>query len=179
LLQGGGLQVLETLAFVAALSLALGLELRRGISYGALVALSSTAILLKALLDRGELDAPHGRVALLIVGGRLIVPRILDRLVVFRDRELFTICILFLGLGAAFATASFGLSLALGAFLAGLTISESDYGLPALSAVLPFATRSPGSSSSRSGCSSTSATSRRTPFWSAARFSAWCCSKPC
>ncbi len=182
LFQGGGLQVLLTLAAVAAIAPALGLELRQGIFYGALVALSSTAILLKAYMDRGEIDAPHGRVAMalllfqdlcvvpfmllapilsgssvadvhgsvqnlvigllvvaaLVVGGRLVVPRVLDRLVLFKDRELFTICILFLGLGAAFLTASFGLSLALGAFLAGLVISESEYGLQALSDVLPF-----------------------------------------
>ena len=182
LLQGGGLQVLGTLAAVAGIALALGLELRQGIFYGALAALSSTAIILKAYMDRGEIDAPHGRVSMalllfqdlcvvplmllvpilsgssvdevhgswrnlltgllvvaaLVMGGRLVVPRVLDRLVLFKDRELFTICILFLGLGAAFLTASFGLSLALGAFLAGLVISESEYGLQALSDVLPF-----------------------------------------
>ncbi len=182
LLQGGGLQVAGTLAAVAGIAIALGLDLRRAVFYGALVALSSTAIILKVYMDRGEIDAPHGRVAMalllfqdlcvvplmllvpilsgssvvevhgsvqnlvtgllvvaaLVVGGRLFVPRVLDRLVLFKDRELFTICILFLGLGAAFVTASFGLSLALGAFLAGLTISESEYGLQALSDVLPF-----------------------------------------
>jgi CPA2 family monovalent cation:H+ antiporter-2 len=180
--QGGGLQVLLTLAAASAIAPALGLTLRQGIFYGALVALSSTAIILKAYMERGEIDAPHGRVTLalllfqdlcvvplmllvpllsgssldqvhgsvrnlvtglavvaaLVAGGRLVVPRVLDRLVLFRDRELFTIAILFLGLGAAFLTASFGLSLALGAFLAGLTISESEYGLQALSDVLPF-----------------------------------------
>jgi len=182
LFQGGGLQVLGTLAAVAAVAPALGLGVRQGIFYGALAALSSTAIILKAYMDRGEIDSPHGRVAMalllfqdlcvvpfmllvpilsgssvadvhgsvrnlatgllvvaaLVLGGRLVVPRVLDRLVLFKDRELFTICILFLGLGAAFLTASFGLSLALGAFLAGLVISESEYGLQALSDVLPF-----------------------------------------
>jgi len=44
----------------------------------------------------------------------------------------------FIGLGAAYVTSAFGMSLALGAFLAGLIISESDYGLQALSDVLPF-----------------------------------------
>ena len=43
-----------------------------------------------------------------------------------------------IGLGAAFLTSRFGLSLALGAFLAGLIVSESEYGLQALSDVLPF-----------------------------------------
>jgi CPA2 family monovalent cation:H+ antiporter-2 len=182
LFQGGGLQIGLTVAAAAGLGIALGVELPRGIFYGALVALSSTAILLKVYMERGELDAPHGRVvmalllfqdlcvvpfmllvpilagstavevqgslqhlllgllmvAVLVLGGRLLVPRILDRFVLVRDRELFTICVLFLGLGAAFLTASFGLSLALGAFLAGLVLSESEYGLQALSDVLPF-----------------------------------------
>ena len=77
-------------------------------------------------------------VAILVAGGRVVVPWILDRIVLLRDRELFTLCIGFFGLGAAFATASFGLSLALGAFVAGLVISESEYGLQAMSNVLPF-----------------------------------------
>ncbi|MGH9335921.1 MAG: cation:proton antiporter, partial [Vicinamibacteria bacterium] len=182
LLQGGSLQVGATLAAVAGIALALGVELPRAIFYGALAALSSTAVVLKAYADRGELDSPHGRllvpillfqdlcvvpfmlfvplfagadagegrghgfgalagilvVAALVFGGRLLVPRILNRLVLFQDRELFTLCIFFLGLGAAFLTARLGLSLALGAFLAGLVISESEYGLQALSDVLPF-----------------------------------------
>jgi CPA2 family monovalent cation:H+ antiporter-2 len=55
-----------------------------------------------------------------------------------RSRELFTLSIVFLGVGAAFVTDQAGLSLALGAFLAGLVISESDYGAQALADVIPF-----------------------------------------
>jgi CPA2 family monovalent cation:H+ antiporter-2 len=77
-------------------------------------------------------------VAVLIMGGRFAVPRLLGRLAKMPSRELFTLTIVALGLGAAYVTAQFGLSLALGAFLAGLVISESDYGLQALSDVLPF-----------------------------------------
>ncbi len=77
-------------------------------------------------------------VAALVVGGRIVVPRLLARLARMPSRELFTLTIVALGLGAAYVTARFGLSLALGAFLAGLVISESDYGLQALSDVLPF-----------------------------------------
>jgi K+:H+ antiporter len=74
-----------------------------------------------------------------IVGGGLVaVPRVLDRVARLPTRELFTLCIVVFGLGAAYATAEFGLSLALGAFLAGLVISESEYGLQAMSDVLPF-----------------------------------------
>lgn len=77
-------------------------------------------------------------VAGLMLAGRIVVPRILDRVVLLKNPELFTLCIAFVGVGAAFATASFGLSLALGTFLAGLVISESEYGLQAVSDVRPF-----------------------------------------
>ncbi len=182
-LQGGALQVGGTLVAVAAVATGLGVPINRALFYGGLVALSSTAVVLKVYADRGELDTPHGRVvvsillfqdlcvvplmlfmpmladaqagsaavgnwagiarsllvvAILVAGGRVVVPWVLDRIVLLRDRELFTLCIGFFGLGAAFATASFGLSLALGAFVAGLVISESEYGLQAMSNVLPF-----------------------------------------
>jgi CPA2 family monovalent cation:H+ antiporter-2 len=77
-------------------------------------------------------------VAAIVVGGRLVIPWLLERIIGLRHREIFTLVIVFCGLGAAYVTASFGLSLALGAFLAGLVISESEYGLQALSDVLPF-----------------------------------------
>ena len=182
-LQGGALQVGGTLVAVAAVATGLGVPINQAVFYGGLVALSSTAVVLKVYADRGELDTPHGRVvvsillfqdlcvvplmlfmpmladaqagsaavsnwagiarsllvvAILVAGGRVVVPWVLDRIVLLRDRELFTLCIGFFGLGAAFATASFGLSLALGAFVAGLVISESEYGLQAMSNVLPF-----------------------------------------
>ena len=77
-------------------------------------------------------------VAALILGGRLLVPRALRRVAELRNREIFTLSVVFIGLGAAYVTSAFGMSLALGAFLAGLIISESDYGLQALSDILPF-----------------------------------------
>jgi CPA2 family monovalent cation:H+ antiporter-2 len=180
-LRGGALQVLLTMGVTAALALALGRSVPRAIFFGALVALSSTAIVLKLLTDRGELDTPYGRVvvailifqdlcvvplmllvpvlgggggsavdtgrmllvalatvASLIWGGGLAVRWVLARVTALRNRELFTLCIVAIGLGAAWLTSLVGLSLALGAFLAGLVISESEYGLQALSDVLPF-----------------------------------------
>ena len=180
--QGGVLQMGGTLLAISGIAAGLGTSPNRALFYGALVALSSTAVVFKVYADRGDLDTPHGRivvsillfqdlcvvplmllipiladaqtgaaigtwgdiaggllvVAILVAGGRVVVPWILDRIVLLRDRELFTLCIGFFGLGAALATASFGLSLALGAFVAGLVISESEYGLQAISNVLPF-----------------------------------------
>nr|AKQ04636.1 sodium/hydrogen exchanger, monovalent cation:H+ antiporter-2, CPA2 family [uncultured Gemmatimonadetes bacterium Rifle_16ft_4_minimus_7] len=184
-LQGGGLQLVGTAAAVAAVAVATGTAGNAAVLYGALVALSSTAIVLRVYTDRGELDTPHGRVvvavllfqdlcvvplmllipvlaggaaggagttdaivrtfglslavlAALVLGGRLLVPRVLERVAALRNREIFTLSIVLFGLGAAYVTASFGLSLAIGAFIAGLVIAESEYGLQALSDVLPF-----------------------------------------
>ena len=66
------------------------------------------------------------------------VPRILHQVVSTRSRELFVITIILLCLGTAFITSTFGLSLALGAFLAGIIISESEYAAQAISDILPF-----------------------------------------
>ena len=74
----------------------------------------------------------------LVIGGQFIVRRTLDRIVLFRDAELFTLCIGFFGIGTAVVSAWAGFSLAIGAFIAGLVISESEYGLQALSDVRPF-----------------------------------------
>jgi CPA2 family monovalent cation:H+ antiporter-2 len=74
----------------------------------------------------------------LVLGGRFFVKWTLDRVVLLRDRELFTLCIGFFGIGATLVTSAAGFSIAIGAFIAGLIISESEYGLQALSDVLPF-----------------------------------------
>ncbi len=180
-LLGGAGQMLTTIALAAAVLVATGLPLPHAVFIGALVAVSSTAIILKLYQARSELDSPHGRVVVaiavfqdlavvplmllvpvladsaaggasalrqvgislavvtaIIVVGRLAVPTALERIVRLRNRELFTLAVLFLGLGAAFVASRFGLSLALGAFLAGLVMAESDYGIQALSDVLPF-----------------------------------------
>ncbi|HKI96449.1 MAG TPA: cation:proton antiporter, partial [Gemmatimonadales bacterium] len=181
MLVGGLVQVLGSAGVVAVMAVLSGAALDHAVVYGALVALSSTAIVLKTYTDRGELDTPYGRVVVaillfqdlcviplvllvrvlgaretglesaaqvvgigvvvigaLVFGGRLVIPWALERLVRLRNRELLTLGIVFIGLAAAYITASFGLSLALGAFIAGLVIAESEYGIQALSDVLPF-----------------------------------------
>ncbi len=179
---GGSLQVGTTLLCVAGLAIAFGIPAGQAIFYGAIAALSSTAIVTKLYADRAELDSAHGRsvisillfqdlcvlplilllpvlagigaadmgavgmqflrglviMTVLVMGGRFIVKRTLDRIVLFRDRDLFTLCVGFFGIGTTVVTASAGFSIAIGAFIAGLIISESEYGLQALSDVLPF-----------------------------------------
>ncbi len=181
LLVGGGLQVMLTLAAILALARLWGVSLALATYLGMLVSLSSTAIVIRLLADRGELDSPHGRAslgilifqdlcivpmllltpflagpgvelaevvwvatkALVFVGAALIaarylVPWLLHQVVETRKREIFLLTILLLCLGTAWAAAQVGLSLALGAFIAGLIISESEYSHQALGEILPF-----------------------------------------
>ncbi len=179
---GGGLsQVLLTLLATAAIAYPFLHKLNEALFAGFLVALSSTAIVMKMLLDRAEMDSPHGRLSmgilifqdlcvvplmllvpilagnqgsysellwtmvksaailfLVIFGARWLVPNLLHQIVRTRSRELFVITIILLCLGTALLTSKLGLSLALGAFLAGLIISESEYAYQAISDILPF-----------------------------------------
>jgi CPA2 family monovalent cation:H+ antiporter-2 len=181
LLLGGALQVGLTTLGVLAGALALGLPPARGIFLGFLVALSSTAIVLRALTERHEVDAPHGRLiigalifqdlcvvpmmlaipllagqrggagalvwvlakaALLVLAtgllGRTVVPRFLKDVAATRRREVFILAVLGLCVGIAWLSSLAGLSLALGAFLAGIALADGDYGHQALADVLPL-----------------------------------------
>ncbi|MEW6117808.1 MAG: cation:proton antiporter [Nitrospirota bacterium] len=179
---GGLLQVLLTIGSVTLLSyFFFQQKLNASVFDGFLVALSSTAIVIKLLMDRAEINAPHGRMsvgilifqdlcvvpfmllipvlagsgggygdiaasmlkALLVIGMVLLsarwgVPHLLHEVVKTRSRELFVITIMLLCLGTAFLTFKLGLSLALGAFLAGIVISESEYASQAIADILPF-----------------------------------------
>ncbi len=66
-LQGGAVQVAVTIATTAGVALIVAVTPHQAVFYGALVALSSTAIVLKIYTDRGELDSSHGRVAMAIL----------------------------------------------------------------------------------------------------------------
>src|SRR5213594_4466483 len=75
-LVGGGLQVGLTVVVAAAVAAALGLAWQVALFLGCLIALSSTALVLKGLTDNGEIDAPHGRLAtgVLIFQDLCVVP---------------------------------------------------------------------------------------------------------
>ncbi|WP_353685318.1 cation:proton antiporter [Thermodesulfovibrio sp. 3462-1] len=178
----GSLQVLFTIIVVSIISqIVLNTALNLSLFYGFIVALSSTAIVMKLLSDRGELNSPHGKISLgillfqdlcvvplmlftqmlsaedgsfymffgiilkafiiltvIFLFSRIAVPFILHEVVKTRSRELFIIAIISICLGTAFFTSKLGLSLALGAFLAGVVISESEYSAQAVSDILPF-----------------------------------------
>jgi len=180
-LGGGGAQVLFTIIASAALTyVAIG-DVNKSIFFGFLYALSSTAIVLKLLVERGEIDSPHGHtmvgilifqdlcivplmllipvlsgngidildvgkkmgtaaiiIITVLLSSRWLVPALLHQVVRTKSRELFLTTIILLCLGIALLTSRFGLSLALGAFLAGLIISESEYAHQAISDILPF-----------------------------------------
>jgi len=72
------------------------------------------------------------------LGGKYVVPKVLYHVARTRNRELFLLTVLLLCLAVALLTYSLGLSLALGAFLAGLIVSESEYSHHALANVVPF-----------------------------------------
>ena len=73
-----------------------------------------------------------------IVGSR-VIPYVLDRVAVTKSRELFTLTVLVVALGIAVGSAQvFGVSVALGAFMAGLVVGRSDYSLRAASDALPM-----------------------------------------
>jgi CPA2 family monovalent cation:H+ antiporter-2 len=73
-----------------------------------------------------------------IVVGTKIVPRVFDLVARTQSRELFILTVVMIAFGAAYAGEQAGLSLALGAFLAGLIVSESEYDSQVLADIIPF-----------------------------------------
>ncbi len=108
---------------------------------GGALAMSSTAIVMKMLAERIELDTEHGKriVGVLLFQDLAVVPLLVIvpalsaeagmLLMVARrkSQELFTLNLLFVTLALAWITEIAGLSLALGAFIAGMLISETEF----------------------------------------------------
>ncbi len=181
-LLGGGVQVALTVAFGVLLGLATGLALNQAVFLGFLLCLSSTAIVLKILQQRGETESPHGNLILgtlifqdIIVAPMLLITPILAGkgaalsvelpllgikvavllgvVYIFAKRlvpwalfkaakvsasELFMVGVILVALAVTVLSEKLGLSVALGAFLAGLIVSESEYNHRALGSVLPL-----------------------------------------
>ena len=76
--------------------------------------------------------------ALMVVLGTRLLPRLMAYIANWNSRELFLLSITAIGLGIGYATYLFGLSFAFGAFVAGMVLSESDYGHQALSDIIPL-----------------------------------------
>ena len=75
--------------------------------------------------------------AMILLGNRLL-PILLRHIARIGSRELFLLAVTAIGLGVGYATYQVGLSFALGAFVAGMVLSESDYGHQALSDIIPL-----------------------------------------
>jgi CPA2 family monovalent cation:H+ antiporter-2 len=183
-------QIFVATVFGVLLGLALGWGVAGGLVLGLSVSVASTVVLLRALMERGELDTQQGRIAvgwlivedlftvavlvllptiaplllgqsddliepvielgaalakaalfavlMLFVGGK-VVPAILGVVARERSRELFTLSVLAIAIGIAWsASAVFGVSFALGAFLAGAVLSGSDMSHQAAADALPL-----------------------------------------
>ena len=79
-----------------------------------------------------------GAVAVIIFAAKYLSPHILYRLAKLRMKEIFTVGVILLILGTAYFTYSMGLSFALGAFIAGLIFSESEYSHQIIADTLPL-----------------------------------------
>ncbi len=170
---GGAGQVLVTMGIGAGGALAFGVSGRTAVAVGAIVALSSTACVLRLLVSRAEIESSHGRNALgillmqdvavvplvllvTVLGGEgsieqvgldvlialigaavLIVvlylllnqvaPRVMGLESLRKNRDLPILLAIVVGLGSAWGSHKFGLSPALGAFVAGMILAESPF----------------------------------------------------
>ena len=78
-------------------------------------------------------------VAVVVVLGKWVIPRALEHIAAARSRELFTLSVLVIALGIAVGAAKlFGVSMALGAFLAGLAVGRSEFAARAANEALPM-----------------------------------------
>ncbi len=178
---GGALQVGLTAGGVAGVALAFGLEPSSALFLGMLLAVSSTAIVLRGLEQRGEIESPHGRLtlgvlifqdlcvvpmmlsipllagdgkplagllealgksvgvlAVVLVAGWFVVPRVLHLAARTRQRDLFLLTVFVVCVGTAALVSTAGVSLALGAFLAGMVVAGSEYRHQAMAELIPF-----------------------------------------
>ena len=178
----GGAQVIATMLLVMAVVWLFGLDWRAGLALGGVLAMSSTAIVSKMLVERAELNLPYGQQMmgvllfqdLAVVPLLIIIPALAEStgdlsatlayatlkaiavllvLLVFgqrimrpwfhvvarqRSSELFMLNVLLITLGLAYFTELAGLSLALGAFVAGMLISETEYRYQVEEDIKPF-----------------------------------------
>ncbi len=183
ILVGGGFQVLLTIVLTAILIILMGRPVDESVFWGFVLALSSSAIVIKMLQDRMEITSSHGSITLaillfqdvmivplmlltpilagqveknvgieigwlilkiIVIGGvaflltKYVIPRFFRQVLKTKSQEVFLIATLFFVIIITLSTYHLGLSMALGAFVAGLIISETDYNRMAISCILPF-----------------------------------------
>ncbi len=178
----GPVQVFLTILCGSLVALVLGRGLGESIFLGFLLSLSSTAIVLRILQEKRELNSPQGQLVfsilifqdiivipmmlfIPILAGKFegynikiiylifesivllltvfivalkLVPKLMFYIAKTKSRELFLLAVLVICLGIAWLTSLIGLSLALGAFLAGFIISQSEYSTRAVGDIIPL-----------------------------------------
>jgi monovalent cation:H+ antiporter-2, CPA2 family len=111
------------------------------------LAIVAMFLLLPILSSTGELSISKiifqflyafGALAVIFFAARILMPKILYQLARLKMREAFSVGIILLLLGTAYATHSAGLSFAMGAFVAGLIVSESEYSHQVVAEILPM-----------------------------------------
>ena len=179
---GGSIQVLVSALVFFLILLWIGLTVPQAIFTGFLFSFSSTAIVLKILQEKNNIETPNGKIAVgilifqdlavvpmilftpflagqtqdlwasagwlilkiilvifvVLYGGRYLIPKVVELVARTKSKELFIMTIMLICLAVAWVTHTLGLSLALGAFFAGLIMSESDYKHQAAGNILPF-----------------------------------------
>jgi len=164
---GGLLQVALTIAIAAALGRLLGLGAVESFAFGAVISNSSSTVISKILIERGELETSHARLAIgwssvqdistvllvaifamlapgggdgaelvsilqgaaflfvLVPAALWLLPWLFGHAAVSGSREIFTLLVVTVALGMAYAASLLDVSLALGAFFAGVAVGES------------------------------------------------------
>lgn len=182
LLFAGGLQVIGTIIIATLVTILFGFTPKEAFFLGMVISLSSTAIVLKIISDKDELQTPHGKIAVgilifqdlsivplsllilllgssggltiadialelliafgltavIIVISKYLMPHIVHQIARIRLREVFITGIVLLLLGMSFLTHKLGLSFALGAFIVGLILAESEYSHQIIAEIQPF-----------------------------------------
>ena len=177
----GGSQVALSWLFFSLIFYWYGLEIQEAMIVGFILALSSTAIVLKLLQDKDELGTPAGikttgillfqdaiiipamiifpfisqlseapplpiimkillvigGMALIYVMGKVLLPRIFNVILKERIQELLTVVVFVFLFGTAFVAYKLGASLAMGAFIAGMAISDSEYAHQIITDIIP------------------------------------------
>jgi monovalent cation:H+ antiporter-2, CPA2 family len=178
----GSLQLGLTTAFVWFVFSQMGFPQNQSIALGLIVALSSTAIVMKMITDRAEIDTLHGKlcigtllfqdlcvvpimlllpllaqsevisgtdfvlamvksltaVVVIFFLSRLIVPKALVWVARVGNKEHLTLSVLFIILATGWASQKMGLTLAMGALIAGMIIAESEYNHQVILDILPL-----------------------------------------
>ena len=168
----GGVQVLVTTLLAGAVAWSFGLPIHGALVVGSVLAMSSTAIVIKQLKEQQELATPHGRlsvgillfqdiavvpflilipvlaenpetsqvrellwalgtglsvIAVMLAAGWWLLRPLFRAIASFRSAELFTLTALLFAMASAWLSHFSGLSFALGAFLAGMILGETEF----------------------------------------------------